>query len=220
MYINDMLGLKNIRKFMSTITENKFDTTREELVKVLDKKILGKGVCREVYSFTDTHVIKVPRPGGGNSYRHNCMTNILEYLMYKRLHDKIPLADCFIVFFGCIPLIKMERVGVLDKGDNDGKEYAWIRQNPDSILGRLNDGYQIGTNRDGRVVCYDYGYEGGLFENILTSGKYDESAVDLTDDELKELKTFSPKITGLEETNEYLRNRLIGAFYRSKQLLS
>ncbi len=207
MYIDSMAELKNISKFLSSFSHEEFATAHAELSKALGKQ-LGNGLCREVYDLSDSHVVKVPRYRGSiHDVTHNSMTNILEYMMYKRLKDKIPLAECSIVFYKCVPLIKMEKLELFDRNNNE--EYEWIRQNPASPLAKLNDGYQIGRDKNGRVVCYDYGYEGTLFEKYLNPNSLDQSALDLTEEELEVFMKFSPKITGLMEINNRSRNRLI-----------
>lgn len=113
------------------------------------------------------------------------MVNIMEYIFYSRLNHVVPLAPCRLVFYKCVPLIIMDKVEVMDDGDE--LEHDWIEENSDSPLCDLHDGFQIGRLSSGKVVCYDYGYEGGIFAQLSESH-------DLTEEETEALSTLEPKL--------------------------
>jgi hypothetical protein len=208
MYISELSQLPNIARFLEKIDETKYEKAIGELARAFAGRVMGEGTTRVVYNFSDDRVIKVPKVDDGfDHFTHTIMVNVLEYMMYERLMDKVPLAPCQLVFYKCVPLIIMDKVKCMDEGDE--LEYDWVDKHPESILNNLNDGFQIGRLPSGKVVCYDYGYEGDIFCETTQE-------IDLTDEELTKLGKFSPKITGMKELNPKLRNALIKSLLKTK----
>jgi hypothetical protein len=200
--IDDLSKFANIKKLLDKVDLEEYDTALGELYRAFGGKFLGEGTTRCVYRFSPTEVIKIPKADhDSDNPFHTYMNNIMEYLFYSRLHTAFPLAPCRLVFYKCVPLIIMEEVEVLDDGDE--LEFEWIENNGDSPLADLHDGFQIGY-LNGRVVCYDYGYEGGIYGTLCGDDP------DLTEDEAARLSTFTPKITGMD-MDKIIRARLIKA---------
>jgi hypothetical protein len=207
MNIDTLSSLPNIKKMLDKVNLDEYEKALGELYRAFSGKVLGEGTTRCVYRFSETEVIKIPKADhdSDNPY-HTYMNNIMEYLFYSRLHTHIPLAPCRLVFYKSVPLIIMERVEVLDDGDE--REFDWIENNGDSPLADLHDGFQIGY-LNGKVVCYDYGYEGGIYGELCSDSP------DLTEEEAASLSTFTPKITGIE-MDKIIQARLIKALLNIK----
>jgi hypothetical protein len=213
MNISELKDFPNINKFLASLGNFRdFKKSRKELVTHLDNTstMLGRGTCRSVWDFSDSKVLKIPNANDGSyndGHIHTCSSNLLEYLMYNRLKKKFPLAPCSMVFYKAVPLILMDKVEVVGEVCDDPE---WIDENPDSPLCELHDGYQIGLTKKGKMVCYDYGYEGGIFEEYVPPTKYD-----LSDKELTELTAF-PQIIELKEINDKLKEKLIKVLEKGK----
>ena len=213
MDLQDIRDLPNGAKLLKKIGSAKlFKKNRRELIERLDETtLLGEGSCRSTWDFSPTKVLKIPNSeedsGWGWSHQHTCASNIFEYLMYKRAGKKFPLAPCSLRFYKNIPLILMEKVDVVSEVTDDPE---WIEDNPNSPLCQLNDGFQIGLTRKGKMVCFDYGYEGEIFSELVPSEKRD-----LSNSELKLFRKF-PQIVELKGINQDLKEKLIKALEKGK----
>ncbi len=218
MNLNDVREFPNVKKLLkATGTYRQFKKDRDSLARFLDKtcSMLGQGSCRTTWDFSKTKVIKVPNTKECGEWtwdhHHTCSSNIFEYLMYKRLADSFPLAPCDLVFYKTIPLILMDKVDIVGAiGDCDDPE--WIEDNGDSPLCQLHDGFQIGLTKKGEMVCYDYGYEGAIYEDNVHGSK-----LDLSKSEVNRLLKF-PQIVELKAINKSLKSKLVSALKRAKKV--
>lgn len=106
-------------------------------------KYVDEGAFRVVLSKSNKYVIKVPINEEGIS------CNLIEELMYKGYNQEENLAQCEIFYFKGIPILKMEYVmHWVDAGIPESKLPKWANK---------IDHQQVGLNRSGKLVCYDYG---------------------------------------------------------------
>jgi hypothetical protein len=147
--------------------------------------MLGAGSTRTVFSYDDDYVLKIPGESPKlYSYESGVKANLAEYLIYKRFKNENLFASCDLFFFKSIPILLSERVSLLTEG-------GWINEEmlpKNSKLKKLYDGYQVGKNKNGNLICFDYGLEYFFLDELP------EAQRDFSPEEYVTIQTMTPDI--------------------------
>ncbi len=117
-------------------------------------KILGSGSYRTTYDLGNGNVAKVPNLNSlGCGENTGISANITELAIYKRLKKTGVFAPCKLITKYGIPVLIMEKLG---QAAPDNKYTEAIQKHKLCF----DDGfYQCGRNKEGDIVCFDYGNE-------------------------------------------------------------
>jgi len=152
-----------------TLAELNFDETHaanltvgkrlEYFRTILAPKRVGEGRHRHVYGVNGHYVVKVPADA---AYRN---INTAEWNIFRRRQRagskwSLPAepAKCCMVKIAGTKLLVMERLSSVCTPDNKRKPRDWPKW-----VYRI-DCCQCGKDRDGKVVAFDYGTDGGAFK--------------------------------------------------------
>jgi hypothetical protein len=151
--------MENLEKLHTIVNTNFSASAYAELENLLggEKNMVGQGSSRKVYRLNGDFVAKIPLFHKYASYNEYSICNLREYLIFKTV-PKVPLANCFLLFYKMIPIIVMESL------DADWSKTKNLYP-PKGWAGKLCDGFQGGLSRDGRYLSYDVGYERKLLAN-------------------------------------------------------
>ncbi len=148
-----------------------------EIPEISDLKILGSGSSRDTYAINDRYCLKIPNTKYGAE--NGIQANFTEFLIYRRFGKKLPLSPCKLYFVHNLPVLVMKRLELVD---------AHICPKP---LSGFCDGYsQVGKNKAGKFLCYDYGYEFSWATRNM-----DAKALDLTTEEMKKILSRKPQLS-------------------------
>lgn len=105
-------------------------------------RYLGSGRHRKVYKRGGV-VLKIPLNLGGAE------ANIMERLLYISRREEKIFAPCRLLSNGCLMMVAL--TNTCSCCDYDKNHPSWVRE--------LSDGPQIGFDRSGRLMAYDYAEE-------------------------------------------------------------
>lgn len=105
-------------------------------------KYIGSGRHRKVYKKGDV-VLKIPVNLDGVE------ANVMERKLYLSRRKEGIFAPCRLLSNGCLMMVALSNT--LDCCDYDKNYPSWVQE--------LNDGPQIGIDRNGRLLAYDYAEE-------------------------------------------------------------
>lgn len=125
------------------------------IVKFFDLVPLNSGSTRRVYHLNKNWVIKLPLNGDG------ILGNLVEYISYKKY--PVRRAKCKLKFIKGMPCLLMEKVDdILPTSYHNlsmtTNQYSKFLKSLPAWVSNLHDGPQVGFNKDGKLVCYDYAY--------------------------------------------------------------
>lgn len=141
--------ISNIEARAIKDSDQPFITLQSFIKSFSDKygKAIGEGRNRLVFSYSDADVLKVPKNKTG------IYDNLFEWNLYIKLGSiQIPdmpvLARCLsLKYIHKIPCLLMERVSPIQNTQHLGKMPNWVN---------LIDRKQVGLNKDGKLVAFDY----------------------------------------------------------------
>lgn len=133
---------------MKTLTEKEQNKLIKKVFK--DYSFINQGSSRKVFDIGKNRVLKIAFDNGGFNQ------NMLEVETYQQYNNILPLAKIYAYSKNCII---MEKVDILDSYDDFDEINDTINDyNIEDILGYTSDNQQMGRNKDGKVVMYDYGF--------------------------------------------------------------